>query len=144
MVSRTDRLSGGEILGWSLAGLCAGLLAGVALAMMTGRGAPGRVRRAITSWRETPAPSPTIAGGARNVRASLEQSDLRHFPIQVVPVRAGVVELHGWVPTRTIRARAARLACAVSGIEQVINRLLVQGEDDKGLKPVRNLTDQTA
>ena len=143
-MSRKDQLSGGELLGWTLAGFGAGLLAGAALAVITGRGVPGRVRRAITNWRETPSPSPTIAAGARDVRASLQQSDLRHFPIEIVPVRTGVVELHGWVPTRAIRARAVRLASAVPGIERVINGLRVQGEDDKGLKPVRNLTDQTA
>jgi hypothetical protein len=143
-VSQRDRLSGGEILGWTLAGFGAGLLAGAALAALLGRGAPTRVRRALTSLRGPSPAAPTISAGARDVRASLDQSDLRHFRIDVIPVRAGVVELHGWVPTRTIRSRAFRLASAVPGIDRVINGLLVQGEDDKGLKPVSNLTDQTA
>lgn len=143
-MSQRDRLSGGEILGWTLAGFGAGIVAGAALAALLGRGAPTRVRRALTSLRG-PSPSvPTISGVARDVRAALDQSDLRHFRIAIIPVKAGVVELHGWVPTRTIRSRAFRLASGVPGIERVINGLLVQGEDDKGLNPVSNLTDQTA
>ncbi|HEV8123752.1 MAG TPA: BON domain-containing protein [Gemmatimonadales bacterium] len=139
-----DRLSGGEIVGWTLAGLGIGLVAGAVLAAMTGRGAPARVRRALTRWRGSPRPAPGITGGVRDVRAALDQSELRHFGIEIIPVRTGVIELRGWVPTRAIRARAVRLAIAVPGIERVINGLLVQGEDDKGLKPVSGLTDQTA
>ncbi|MEP7325815.1 MAG: BON domain-containing protein [Gemmatimonadota bacterium] len=138
------RLSGGEILGWTLAGLGGGLLAGAALAAMTGRGAPARVRQVITGWRRTPASKPNTTGGVNAVRAALDESDLRTFAIQIVPVRPGVVELRGWVPTRPIRARAVRLACAVTGIQQVINGLLVLGEDDKRMKPVSGLADQTA
>ena len=142
-MSEKGRLSGGEIVGWMLAGFGVGLLAGAAVATLVGRGAPTRVRRAIGSWRGAASSAPTIASGARAVRTAFEQSDLRHFSIEVVPVKAGVVELHGWVPTRAIRSRAFRLASQVTGIERVINGLLVQGEDDKGLK-VSNLTDQTA
>ena len=143
-MSQRNRLSGGEIFGWALAGFGAGLLAGAALAAMVGRGAPTRVRRTITGWKDRPAPPPSINDGVRDVRAALDRSDLLHFAIEIIPVKTGVVELHGWVPTRAIRARAVRLATAVTGIERVINGLLVQGEDDKGLKPVSGLTDQTA
>ncbi len=143
-MSEKDRLSGGETLGWTLAGFGVGLLAGVAAAALLGRGVPTRVRRAFGTLRGPAALPPTIAAGARAVRAAIDQSDLRHFTIDVVAVRANVVELHGWVPTRLIRSRAFRLASQVAGIEQVINSLLVQGEDDKRLKTVSSLTDQTA
>lgn len=143
-MARKDHLSGGEIIGWTLAGFGIGLLAGGALAMVAGRGVPARVRRAIGEWRALPPAAPTIAGAARDVLTAINASDLRHFAIEITPVKQGVVELHGWVPTRAIRARAVRMAAAVSGIERVINSLRVQGEDDKGLKPVPNLTDQTA
>lgn len=138
------RLSGGEIFGWTVAGFGAGLLAGAALAALMGRGTRARIRRAVSGWSSTPAPAPNITAGVRDVRAALDQTDMRHFGIEIIPVRTGVVELHGWVPTRAIRARAVRLAISVPGIERVINGLLVQGEDDKGLKPVPGLTDQTA
>lgn len=143
-MAHRNRLSGGEVLGWTLAGFGMGLLAGAVVAAMVGRGAPARVRRAFSDWGGPPSPTPTIARGARDVRAALEQSDLRHFAIEVLPVRTGVVELRGWVPTRAIRSRAVRLGGSVTGIERVINGLLVQGEDDKGLKPASGLTDQTA
>jgi osmotically-inducible protein OsmY len=80
----------------------------------------------------------------RDTQAAIDASDLHHFKIVVVGVMPGVVELHGWVPTRVIRARAARLASAVPGVERVVNSILVQGEDDKNLKPTRSLTDQSA
>jgi hypothetical protein len=131
-------------VGWTLAGFGIGLLAGAALGMLTGRGAPTRVRRALGSWRSPKPAQPTVSTAVREVRAAIEQTDLRPFSIQVTPVKPGVVELRGWVPTRTIRARAVRVAAAVPGIEQVVNNLLVRGEDDKRLKAVPNLADQTA
>ena len=52
---------------------------------------------------------------------------------------AAAVELRGWVPTRAARALAARVACAVPGIERVINSILVRGEDDAGSpRPARD------
>ena len=56
----------------------------------------------------------------------------------------GVVELHGWVPSRAIRARAARVAAQVPGIERVVNCILVRGEDDKNAKISRPIADQSA
>ena len=50
---------------------------------------------------------------------------------EVVPVRIGLVELHGWVPTRTASARAMRLARASAPGTDVTNRLQVRGEDDR-------------
>jgi hypothetical protein len=144
-VTRKPRLSGGEIAGWTLAGFGIGLVAGALLGAFTGRGAPTRVRRALSGVKSRkPNAAPTIAGAAREVRGALARTDLSHFSIEVAPVRPGVVELHGWVPTRAIRARAARVASAVGGIERVINSLLVQGEDDKRLKPMATRSDQTA
>lgn len=145
-MARKSGLSGGEIVGWTLAGFGIGLLAGAVAGVLTGRGAPTRVRRALTGWSGKPA-QPGRGGGARAVtavRAALDKSDLRHFTIEVTPIKPGAVELRGWVPTRTIRTRAVRMATAVDGIERVVNSLLVQGEDDKRVKPARKLADQTA
>jgi hypothetical protein len=94
-----------------------------------------------------PAPYPAArktSVSQRNTQAALDGSDLHHFNIAVIGVSPGVVELHGWVPTRAIRARAARLAAAVPATDRVVNCLLVQGEDDKNLKPARSLADQSA
>jgi hypothetical protein len=41
------------------------------------------------------------------------------------------VELRGWVPSRPVRAAAARIAGTVPGVDRVINSILVRGEDDR-------------
>lgn len=135
-MARKEKLSGGEVLGWTLAGLTTGLLGGVVLAAWFGRGNRRRLKRAIDKWRPAKAPARNIATPARNTQAALDASELRQFKIDVVGVMPGVVELHGWVPSRSIRAAAARIAAQVKGIERVVNCILVRGEDDKtGRKP---------
>ena len=54
------------------------------------------------------------------------------------------MELHGWVPTRTARAHAARVARTVPGVDRVVNSLLVRGEDDRPSTDVEQITDQSA
>jgi len=49
-----------------------------------------------------------------------------------IPVTRGTVELTGWVPDRSARARAVRLAAQVPGLTDLINSILVHGEDDLG------------
>jgi hypothetical protein len=56
----------------------------------------------------------------------------------------GTVELHGWVPTRAVRATAARIAAKVTGIDRVVNCILVRGEDDRSGKSPKPLADQSA
>jgi len=67
----------------------------------------------------------------REVRDVLA-ADLLLAPLALEPilVSAGQVQLHGWVPTRALRARAWRVACRAPGLEDVINCILVRGEDD--------------
>jgi hypothetical protein len=143
-VSRKEKLSGGEVLGWTMAGLTTGLLGGVLLAGWFGRGNRRRIKRAINQWRPATSAARNIATPARNTQAALDASDLRQFKIEVIGVMPGVVELHGWVPTRAIRASAARLAAKVTGIERVVNCILVLGEDDKSARDPRPLADQSA
>jgi hypothetical protein len=143
-VARKDKLSGGEVLGWTVAGLATGLLGGVVLAAWFGRGNRRRLKRAITQWRPTAQPARNIALPARSTQAAIDASDLRQYKIEVVGVMPGVVELHGWVPTRAIRASAARIASTVAGIERVVNCILVRGEDDKSAKGSRPVADQSA
>ena len=140
---RKEKLSGGEVLGWTLAGLTTGVLGGIVLAAWLGRGNRRRLTRAINQWRPAAAPPRNIATPARSTQAALDASDLRQFKIEVIGVMPGVVELHGWVPSRSIRAAAARIANKVSGIERVVNCILVRGEDDKSGKN-SPLADQSA
>ena len=68
---------------------------------------------------------------ARLARQALaEEPLLRGHSLKVLPVSARVVELHGWVITRAQRAAAQRAVRRVEGIDQVINGILVRGEDD--------------
>ena len=143
-MSRKEKLSGGEVFGWTLAGLTTGLLGGVVLAAWLGRGNRRRLSRAINRWRPETAPARNIAGPARNTQAALDASDLRQFRIEVIGVMPGVVELHGWVPNRSIRASAGRIAGKVPGIDRVVNCILVRGEDDKSTSEPRPLADQSA
>lgn len=143
-MSRKEKLSGGEVLGWTLAGLTTGLLGGVVLAAWLGRGNRRRLGRALNRLRPGSAPARNIAAPARNTQAALDASELRQFQIEVIGVMPGVVELHGWVPTRSIRASAGRIAGTVAGIERVVNCILVRGEDDKSARDTRPLADQSA
>jgi hypothetical protein len=143
VVSRKEKLPGGEVLGWTLAGLTTGVLGGVMLAAWLGRGNRRRLKRAIDQWRPGPAPARNIATPARSTQAAIDASDLRQFRIEAIGVMPGVVELHGWVPSRSIRASAGRIAASVPGIERVVNCILVRGEDDKSAK-APSLTDQSA
>jgi hypothetical protein len=55
---------------------------------------------------------------------------LAPLALEPIAVSAGRVELHGWVPNRALRARAWRTARLAPGVDQVINCILVHGEDD--------------
>ena len=143
-MARKEKLSGGKVLGWTLAGLTTGLLGGVVLAAWLGRGNRRRIGRAINQWRPASSPARNIATPARNTQAALDSSNLRQFKIEVIGVMPGMVELHGWVPSRSIRATAARIAAQVSGIERVVNCILVRGEDDRSSKGPTPIADQSA
>jgi BON domain-containing protein len=135
-----------QIVTWAALGLTGGVVLGFALAEWTGNVTAPRVRRAARRIRE-PAPPPalTAAGTARAVADALgRDAELHDLGIQVTMVSAGTVELHGWVRTRALRARAARVAARVPGVEAVINSILVRGEDDRTYLPDYLATDQSA
>ncbi len=128
---KQDRLGAAEIAGWSAVGLGVGLLAGVLAGQWVGLVNGGRLRRA---WEgrgaERPGPRAPVAA-ARLVRQALaDHPDLAPLGLTVLGVSPGVVELGGWVETRRLRAQASRYAREVPGIDSVINRILVRGEDD--------------
>ena len=62
-------------------------------------------------------------------------AELGHLGLEAVAVSQRRIELHGWVPTRELRARAWRTARQAPGIDTLINCLLVHGEDDAGSIP---------
>jgi osmotically-inducible protein OsmY len=90
-----------------------------------------RFRRAAQRLGQSVPARVSPAASARAVDAALHaEPRLAGFAIEVVGVSRGTIELRGWVTSRGSRALAARIACAVPGIETVINSILVRGEDD--------------
>lgn len=67
--------------------------------------------------------------------ALMADGTLADLKLDVLPVSRQRVELHGWVPSRRLRALAHRLAAEAIGSDAVINCILVRGEDD-GPEPV--------
>ena len=143
-MARDDELSGTQILLWTTFGVGTGLLAGFALSEWVGGVNPNRFRRAAHRLAQAVPARVSPAASARAVDAALHaEPRLAGFAIEVVGVSRGTVELRGWVSNRGSRTLAARIACAVSGIETVINSILVRGEDDS-YPGGKRVTDQSA
>ena len=141
---RRDELSGAQIFLWTTLGVGTGLLAGFALSEWVGGVNPTRFRRAARRLgQQTPART-TAAASARAVEAALQaEPRLAGFSIEAMAVSRAAVELRGWVKDRGSRTLAARIARAVPGIDNVINSILVRGEDDS-FPGGKRVTDQSA
>lgn len=126
------RLSRSEILGWAALGAGAGLVAGVALAEWLGDLSGPRVRRSLTRLTEPASAAPLgVEEAVRTAEHALRSTPgTAALELTAVGVRRGVVELRGWVATRAERARAVGVVRTLAGIEDVLNRILVRGEDD--------------
>jgi hypothetical protein len=112
-------------------GLGLGIVSGFLLRGLVGGMDRRRLRTIvgeITGQHSVPA-LPRRAG-SRITEALAADAVLREVEFEIVPVRIGSVELHGWVPTRAASARAMRLARAAAPDTDVTNRLKVRGEDD--------------
>jgi osmotically-inducible protein OsmY len=144
-VRRDDRLRGAEVLLWTTVGVSTGLLAGFALSQWVGGVDRLRVRRAMGRLREAAPTRLTTSASVRAVEAALQADPrLAGLGIEAVPIGRGVVELRGWVPARSARTLAGRVALATPGIESVVNSILVRGEDDRALSKDQRATDQSA
>ena len=142
---RNEPLSAAQIFLWTTLGVGTGLVAGFALTEWTGGVNRPRMRRAAHRLGQTAPVRLTPAASARAVDAALRsEARLAGFSIEVVPVSRGTVELRGWVTNRKARTLAARVACAVSGIDTVINSILVRGEDDRIIPGGKRVKDQSA
>ena len=141
---RRDELSGTQIFLWTTLGVGTGLLAGFALSEWVGGVSPTRFRRAARRLGQPTAARTTLAASARAVEAALQaEPRLTGFTIEAMAVSRGAVELRGWVKDRGSRTLAARIARAVPGIDNVINSILVRGEDDS-FPGGKRMTDQSA
>ncbi len=143
------QLGAGETVLLAALGAGLGVAAGFALASMTGRVTRARVastaRRLaapLTGEPLTP-PSPKRAGALARAGDAALAADVQLAPLGLscLPLGRTGLELHGWVPNRALRARAARLLQDVAGVEHVVNCLLVRGEDDRD--PIPDDTDPT-
>ena len=130
-VTRRFRRGGRTPAGpWALLGFGAGIAAGFLLGEVFGGGGTARVGRLAGSLKRAPK-SESRSGRATTILAVLEaEPELTGLRFSLVPAGRGGFELRGWVPTRSARARASRLAQAASGGLPIVNRLLVRGEDD--------------
>lgn len=117
------------LLGWSVGGAALGFAAGLIVSETLGEVGPARIRGMVRKRRR---PAPARTGQlARLVRQALRLDPaLSLLKLHALAVSAGTVELHGWVGTRALRARAARVARGVPGVDAIINCILVHGEDD--------------
>ena len=111
-----------------------GIAAGFLLSEVFGAGGHRRVGRLLRGTRRKPPPATAATRAAllTQVREALAaHAALAGLPIEVRPRGAGL-ELAGWVPSRSTRALAHRLArhAALGGAE-IVNHLLVRGEDDR-------------
>ncbi len=127
---------------WLATGLVLGVVAGVALGQAMGH---DRLRTLARRFRRPEPPPVRGRDLVRRARAALRaEPALAELPLEVVPVGPGTVELHGWVATRTQRAHAARTVRAATGVDAVINCILVHGEDDLPAAELRAATDDRA
>jgi BON domain-containing protein len=144
-VRRDKRLSATQILLWSTFGVGTGLLAGLALGEWVGGVNRTRVRRVTQRLGSSVGLHHTSAASARAVETALgSEKRLAGCTLEVVPISRNSVELRGWVGDRAARTVAARVACAVPGVETVINSILVRGEDDRVIPGGKRVTDQSA
>ena len=141
---RREQLSGTQIFLWTTLGVGTGLLAGFALSEWVGGVNPTRFRRAARRLGQQTPVRTTPAASARAVEAALQaEPRLAGFSIEAMAVSRAAVELRGWVKDRGSRTLAARIARAVPGIDNVINSILVRGEDDS-FPGGKRVTDQSA
>jgi len=119
-------------------------VAGFALSEWVGGVNRTRFRRAARRLSQQAPARATPAASARAVEAALQaEPRLAGLSIEAMAVSRGTVELRGWVKDRGSRTLAARIACAVPGIDNVINSILVRGEDDS-FPGGKRVTDQSA
>lgn len=130
-----ERMSRGEILGWSVVGFGAGIAGGLWLATRLGRVTRGRIADEARALAHGAGPSAVALAG--RVRAALTADPLLAVhDLDAHAVRPGTVELTGWVPDRAARTHAFRVANQVPGLDGLINSILVHGEDDLQAVPV--------
>ena len=126
-------------------GFGTGLAAGFLIGTLFGSGGHRRVGRIVRSAGRGPTAREGRVVLRDRVRAALAADpDLHGQTFELLAVGRTGLELHGWVTSRAVRARALRVAEAAAGPEPIINRLLVRGEDDSHVALVRDDAPRSA
>ena len=122
-----------NLMGWTMLGVGAGLTVGFVVGE---RLRWQRLRRRPDGQPHAPAGAPpTIAQTVKAVRNALEQAKaFQALGITVSAQAPGVVEVSGWVDDRATRSQVVRFAQNVPGIREVLDSVLVRGEDDISLR----------
>jgi hypothetical protein len=120
-------------MSWTMLGVGAGLTVGFVLGeRLRWRRLCRRPDDLLQAPTGTP---PTIAQTVKAVRNALEQARAFHaLGITVSAQAPGVVEVSGWVDDRATRSQVVRFAHSVPGIREVLDSVLVRGEDDISLR----------
>jgi hypothetical protein len=113
-------------------GLAAGALAGFLLGELWGPTAA----RAIRAPKRKAQQGSVAALVEATLEALAADPTVAACGLDAVPVGRRAVELHGWVPSRAIRARALRHVRDALPEASVIDCLLVHGEDDGAPEPL--------
>ena len=122
-----------DLMSWTMLGVGAGLTVGFVLGE---RLRWRRLCRRPDDLLQAPTGAPpTIAQTVKAVRNALEQARAFHaLGITVSAQAPGVVEVSGWVDDRATRSQVVRFAHGVPGIREVLDSVLVRGEDDISLR----------
>ncbi|HEY3933082.1 MAG TPA: hypothetical protein VGL65_00545 [Gemmatimonadales bacterium] len=110
----------------------AGLGLGLAIGFVLGELAGPLASRSIRRGTLVRAPRPVAADLVRRAHDALDgDATLGQPTFEIVAVRSGAVEVHGWVADRRTRANALRRVAAAVHPAGVIDCLRVIGEDDE-------------
>src|SRR5436190_20477403 len=102
-----DRLT--DLLPLALTGVGIGLAAGFLLGQLLSGRSPRALAR-LLPWR-VEAPSRRVPSAVARVRAAVDgEPSLSGLDLDLMPAGPRGLELHGWVGSRLLRARALRLA----------------------------------
>ena len=117
---------------WAISGFVVGAVAGWLIGEMTGGVSRARVSSYLGGRKQPPSDPAAPASPRERIRLALEvDEELRDLGLTVVPAGRAAVELHGWVPSRRLRARTTRLASIAAAPLRLVDCLLVRGEDDR-------------
>lgn len=115
----------------TLGAVALGLAVGATAGFLLGEFFGGAARGLLGGNAEPRPATGSVAELVHDALSALENDILlRECHLDVVLVRRFAIEIHGWVPSRKARLQAQRLVTDAVRPAEVINCILVRGEDD--------------